>query len=835
MKLGKLLLLGSLLLAALGCTTGTYPMAGRSLEQYPYKELDFVSKSIERFGTMAISAPALIEPDPRFRFNLNKSPEDIYNEERIEGTSWMFQQDMLDFQASVLAELVPEAAGAGGGGPLEKLLSLAKPQDITRLLSGTPEEKRAAAQDLLQRYLADRSGRGESATGDGGQGALESAKQRVEAAVASLTVAQQSREQMVASPSTDAERETNTLAAASIKDRVRITLEEYAQAGSRVVEGAEQVMQLAAAVRGRGDSAASEEGPSEDALTRAEEARTDAKTAKENAQKLIAALKEQLGGLDAVFKKPEEATAKADAVLPLGTPPFKELSPGDIINGLDGAVEKIIGAAAQAGVTVQPPRKLLEAEEIARDKREALKQLQKASVPLPKFGSQNDPLAANLHPHLRDTYIQTFGDFSTLKELEWLSYPEKLGPGKRAFLCMASVNVVPGQLTYRGYRGVVDVSMAFASSSKCEPNSVPPKCNHQCDEKCNPKCLHNCNAPNFTGATPMCFAAFPFSDNQFLDLRTSRRQVFTMALQLVVNGYPEAGRAMLDYARQREHDVATITTLNTVSSFSSGNQVGFSFSPRLVAQDDPSNINASPALDMQPQTFPAVLLIVCDERDLKSETNPDGADQMFWFQSYHWMRNGSPRLDKYPGGRAWSDLRRPRYSGKEAILRGVALDAAKTKLFAMPGYNGAVPPANTGQGRLRAEINSLEGLVGRALTFNLPIFETDGKGVVPVSGSLAVHPQHGWLDQPMTYTVNALAGASFPVGVTATFEGQPVECVRDSPWQLRVKVPALDSTLGLEGTSEMADFFTGTLVIATGKTTYSTSIFLKKAAAATNH
>jgi hypothetical protein len=49
--------------------------------------LERVSRSIEDYGTVSISGSTLIDPDPRFQFDLRLTGEQIFERNRIEGFS----------------------------------------------------------------------------------------------------------------------------------------------------------------------------------------------------------------------------------------------------------------------------------------------------------------------------------------------------------------------------------------------------------------------------------------------------------------------------------------------------------------------------------------------------------------------------------------------------------------------------------------------------------------------------------------------------------------------------------------------------------------------------
>jgi hypothetical protein len=426
-------------------------------------------------------------------------------------------------------------------------------------------------------------------------------------------------------------------------------------------------------------------------------------------------------------------------------------------------------ALEDAGGALVTQQKILEADPITNEQRNAMARL-------PKFKPVLENFSGDLSMNLNQLLLASASDKMTLEMMRWLSYPRGYGPGKRVYLCMASVNVTPGRLTGQGYVGTVDLALEYGVSEE------------------------RVGSVERAFGSPIIFAAYPFIGTQVLDLRTSRRQAFTLALQLVVNGYPAAARVFLDYARQREQDTETITGINTVSGYSTGTHVGFSFAPQFVAQKDASDINTSPGWVLQHQTMPVMLLIVCDEGQLDTMAK-SGQPALIGQQTYYWKRGYNPTLDGAPFGAAVNDLFvHPRLSEYEMYERAKSLDRAYAELSELRksrgDESGQSPPGSREEAFLGYRVNSLTSLgIGSGFTLDLPYMRPASTGAT--HGTIEVHPTRGWINKPTTFFVEA-TDPVFEVGAgyLATVGGRSVNAVRLSPKVLQVNVPAWQDVLG---------------------------------------
>ncbi|HUW81288.1 MAG TPA: hypothetical protein VMZ31_00670 [Phycisphaerae bacterium] len=331
----------------------------------------------------------------------------------------------------------------------------------------------------------------------------------------------------------------------------------------------------------------------------------------------------------------------------------------------DSAYQAGVAATGGAGPAPTPPKPLT-TKPTDQSRRLALGAVDKALSE--GLESYEGPLTLNLQQLL----TLTASDKNMLEMLRWLSYPRGYAPGKRVFLCMATVNIVPGRQTYRGYYGQVDLYMEYGKTeySKKEARH-PTRRAGKADGTVASSPAIGGRVKRVTARHPICFAVYPLIDAQVLDLRTSRRQLFTTAIQLAVSGYHAAANVLLDHARKREQDVETITGINAVTSYSTGSHLGFTFAPRLSAQADPANINTGPQMALQPQTFPVMIMVICDEESIRDRHY----DHLIMYQTARWRRAPDPSSDaRWLIGRPLSELAFPRMSEHEIIKRAEALD-----------------------------------------------------------------------------------------------------------------------------------------------------------------
>lgn len=815
----------------------------------PEHHLDAVSRELDKWGTLSISGATLIEPDPKFQFDLELTGREILNWNRTEGFSNLSQIDAFDAQVSIRAEIISgllnQMSATTEPKLLEKLqreLQSAAFQTLLDALPGDAADRLAGVGEILKPDVSQPPAGGTGASGSAGAPvASDFGLASIEAAERAVSDAQKALSEL-----RDAASRHKTLSEQIEKNETEIRNANpplptdhplrAATDGLKAKRDAEQTTASGrldaawAAISSAADAVIASADPMDAVLQKAQaqfaSLPADAKAAAASQASLFADTATRINKLRtdgrALKVKIEAARSKSRVLL---TDAATVTAAADDVNKLISGAEsptvngltvearavsaQVRTVAAVHGVEVVAPAtkqepKILEAEAIDPSRRLALKRLTPFRPPL-----ANPTQALSLN--LRQLLLLSASDKMTLEMLRWLSYPRDNAPNKRIYVCMSSVNIVPGRMTYRGYNGTIDLRMEYARVNACGI------------------------LERQLGASPTTFAVFPFIDSQVLDLRTSRREAVTLAAQLALTGYPVAANALLDYARQREQDAATLTGLNTVTSYSDGNHVGFTFSPRFVAQGDPSDLNSAPLMNLQPQTIPVMVMIVCELQYQQSTNGPtiasigghngvsalldsndpppkmggDGATHLLWSQSYRWTRAPNPSADRWPGGRAMDQLITERMKETDFMDRARNLDAARnilrgwngkaaidpttsaaekhTDILAEHGWEVA-KPATYQEQHLRSRLGYLaSAAIGSNIVLALPQFPA-GDHCATGKPEITIHPPTGWLDQPNTFFLHA-NGDFFSGGFAVSVGGRSVNATRISPSVAKIVMP----------------------------------------------
>ena len=405
-------------------------------------------------------------------------------------------------------------------------------------------------------------------------------------------------------------------------------------------------------------------------------------------------------------------------------------------------------------------------------------------------------------------------DSVTQSLLNWFINPVR---NKQAdyelFFCPILVSVQPGTETRRGYMAdiTLTVDLARAKGDSLEylsdyfPHSSPPI---------------------------QVSAVFPAVDSQILDLANSRRQLFTMAIQLALTGFGSEANAFIDYAKKLEQDAKTRTSLTVASSYTMGSTCfGFRVEPKFVASADPTRIETEPGEILESKTFPAMAIVLVHRsylhrKDDAAEKGPrvggrDGEKKLRHqrvigdsgsYTAVSAERRGDPGVFDYLTFRTsvrWAPTKGGpatwHFSEQDAWRRAEAMDEAERLLTEETKELEKAQQA--AQHRSRIDVLSSRLLALRKLSL-------DSQALVRVwdtcTGDVTVEkvlPAHGWWDQ---YTVLTLQGRGFTDNIDAVTVGG-VNCyfadVNDSnllvlvpPWgHTRKLAPGLAEGAGQSG------------------------------------
>lgn len=177
--------------------------------------------------------------------------------------------------------------------------------------------------------------------------------------------------------------------------------------------------------------------------------------------------------------------------------------------------------------------------------------------------------------------------------------------------------------------------------------------------------------------SPLVAAVSPMTDVQTLDLSSSIREQAAYAIRLATAlsgmGANVQAEFFRDWVRRLERDSRTLTNLNAVTSYSvSGGVFGYQIAPRLQALADAAGKDPEPDMILQPITFPVLVIIGVDERDLEVYD----IDAIAFEQTSRWLRAGHPRRDKRLFGRFFDRAGKPRLSEVDMMRGAYALDEA---------------------------------------------------------------------------------------------------------------------------------------------------------------
>jgi hypothetical protein len=116
----------------------------------------------------------------------------------------------------------------------------------------------------------------------------------------------------------------------------------------------------------------------------------------------------------------------------------------------------------------------------------------------------------------------------------------------------------------------------------------------------------------FLTDTPQVAAVSPMTEAQVLDLGSSQRQRMRIATDLASAlaraGDSRSARVFAEFAKQAGRDAVSRTPQNLVTGYSSGSVVGYQVGPGFRALADLSSADAGGDLELQRQSFPALLL-----------------------------------------------------------------------------------------------------------------------------------------------------------------------------------------------------------------------------------
>ena len=259
-------------------------------------------------------------------------------------------------------------------------------------------------------------------------------------------------------------------------------------------------------------------------------------------------------------------------------------------------------------------------------------------------------LAMNVQPQLsgHQQLIIGLSDKETERILNYMSDPIDLPDNKRAYIGVMQVSLLPGWRTRQGYGCEVQVEFEYAISKEAALQRI---------KKLNLKGIDTDNLPNFTSSTsggaealklpvddvPAVISAFPFAEDQVLDLSSSLQNQLAFLAQISgsLPQYPALQASLkAAYNKLTQQSLATVNALPLVIPSSEGSDVTYRFSPELQALLEPGKSSSPAGHVLEPSSFPALVVIICDDKDLVDFDSISAAIQTRWipFKTRHWFK-----------------------------------------------------------------------------------------------------------------------------------------------------------------------------------------------------
>ena len=309
------------------------------------------------------------------------------------------------------------------------------------------------------------------------------------------------------------------------------------------------------------------------------------------------------------------------------------------------------------------------------------------------------PVIANTAPQLSQNTTLKIGatDKVTERILNYMSDPINLADNKRAFLGIMQVSVLPGWQTKMGYICEIQVNFEFAISRAQALKRIARQ--YKSGQKLytwhnpatgleEPLSEHNLPQDPISSRTglindlglpgnrvPTIISAFPFAEAQILDLTSSLHNQLNFLAQLAGSVPQVPGlQASLAAAFQKltTQSLATRNALPLVVPSSRGSDVTYRFDPELQALVEPWNSGSKSGQVLEPSSFPALVVIICEDKDLEDFDTLSAAIQTRWIpvNHRHWFKTGFYDWWRYGAGDAPGDP----YSNQERLQNAWAFD-----------------------------------------------------------------------------------------------------------------------------------------------------------------
>jgi hypothetical protein len=268
---------------------------------------------------------------------------------------------------------------------------------------------------------------------------------------------------------------------------------------------------------------------------------------------------------------------------------------------------------------------------------------------------------ADAAPQLSENDVLKVGatDKETERVLNFMSDPINLPNNQRAYLCVMQVSISPGWRTKKGYVGEVQLTFTYGVSSDRSIQRLRKLNGEQLERGEGPvttdngvpiteAMLKSFNLPNDPllrslgyggGAYPGVLSIFPFADAQALDFQSSLQKQLNLLLQMSASLQKVSAKLqaqlMASYQKLTRQDTASRNLLPLVVPSSRGPDVTYRFDPEFQALEDPGNPDSKAGQVLEPSSFPALIVIVCDEDEIMKYDQVVASTETRWLPAKH--------------------------------------------------------------------------------------------------------------------------------------------------------------------------------------------------------
>lgn len=374
----------------------------------------------------------------------------------------------------------------------------------------------------------------------------------------------------------------------------------------------------------------------------------------------------------------------------------------------------------------------------------------------------------------RRAMLTGINDKVTENILKYLAHPTAVPDNKKIFLGIIEVTCNPGWATREGYTAEITVTPEYAkregvkhtsgASGEESADSDMKMFSVRLDnlagggDTSGGKIIRSSDEFFKTGRAqiqyPSILAAFPLQEAQSLDLRNSERfqdaMVSYIASLLVAQGSSEQAEQLVSRVKREEYDGASRSMIPVVSSFASGGSFGFQFMPAYQALGDPADKKKGSANRLQPYSFPALIVVACDDADI--QVDKAGNDSLGGWT--HLVLNTTTRWVPIENGRCRVDRQ---LGARERIAFASELQSLIQELGE---FSGNAKNSSFGTPEIARQIRAMMELsVGKSIVNVLPSDNAAPKVNEPTISK--VLPEHGYYN---ANTVLTITGTGFAVG-----------------------------------------------------------------------